>query len=497
MALAVLGIRPLNMVGTIFLARLLDPKDFGLVALALLVITAMQPFSGLGMAPAVVQSKLEKQQIAFPAFAVTLVTSGSLFLLVCTNAGLAATLLGDPAVEPIIRLLSVVIVLDALSLVPGALLQKDLRFAPLSRAAFSSRLVELGVSLTLASLGFGVWSLVYGRMAFSATKIVMNWIASRSWVWLKPRRWNPVDLQSLLHFGVRNAGSNLVAFLNNNWDSWLVGRYLGATSLGYYSKAFNLTTKTMEGISQQVVDAVFLPTYAAIQDDRDRLARVYVKAMNVVVLITVPLALGVVVLAQELVEVLLGAKWLPMVPVVQVFGLKSLSRPLSTATASLFHGVGHPEYNLRAGLVLTAVLVPLSVLLLRWDIAGVAASVLAAHLVGWVYNFWQATRFLPGVGRKVVSATLPGLVGGGLMMAAVQLTKQPLLRMAHGQHSLLSVGIMVALGALVYCGAAFLLQRAVVMEVAHLFLAVIRGRRRMGRRAKPGDSPELESYPGE
>lgn len=488
MATATMGSRVMGIVASVFLARLLDPQDFGIFALAMILVSTTKILSGLGMGNALIYSRLDKRRIAFQAFVATILVSLVAFLIINANPSFFAALLGDPEVVPVIRWLSTLILLDGLALVPTALLRKELMFGQVSKSVLVTEVSYYGVALGLAYLGFGLWSLVYARLASSLTTLLVVWVVCPGWDWLIPKRWDWGAMKGLLQYGIKGMGSSVLSFFNSNWDDWLVGRVLGSTSLGFYTKAYSLTNKTIAGFNRTVISGVLFPSYSKIQDEKERLSRFYIKSLGMVALIMAPLSMGVFIIAAELVPIMLGEKWVPMVTTLQIFAFMALVRPLAGSTAPLFQAVGHPEFNLRAGLALLVVMGPLMFLLLARGIAGVAVAVTTSYVVGFMFNVYQVHKVLPGTASKMVPAILPAMFASCTMMLGVQLSKAPLLRFAGGQYDWVSVGAMVAIGAVIYALTAFLVQRALILETIHLMISVFKGgNHRVLDRGRMGD----------
>ncbi len=479
MSVAHFGARPLRTLALIFLARLLDPQDFGLVALAMILIAATDLFSGLGMGNALIHTKDDLRKVAFQAFAVTVLFSTFIFLIVFTQAPLFAGLLGDPEVTPIIRWLSLMIITESLSLVPNALLRKQMMFRQVSTAKLISVFVYNGSAVLLAFLGLGLWSLVYAELLRSVTNVVVVSILCPGWDWLIPRLPDRTTLSRLLRYGIPSTGSGFLTYLNTNWDDWLVGRVLGTTALGFYSKAYNVSNKGIVGFNRGVISGVFFPSFAKIQNDTQRLARAYLKGLSMVALVMTPMSLGLFVVAPEAVPILLGDKWIPMTATLQIFALMAFIRPLAGSTSPLFLATGRPGLNLRVSLVLLATMVPLVFLLLGRGIEGVAVAVVASFAVAFLYSVYEVNRLLPGSAPKMALAILPAVVAGLIMIVGVQLSKVPLAQLAGGTHNLATLIAMVVIGALLYILTTFLMQRALILEAVSVALSVFKGRDRM------------------
>jgi O-antigen/teichoic acid export membrane protein len=192
-----------------------------------------------------------------------------------------------------------------------------------------------------------------------------------------------------------------------------------------------------------------------------------------------PLSLGLFVIAPEAVPILFGEKWLPMTVTLQIFALMAFVRPLAGSTSPLFLAKGRPDLNMRVGIVVLAIMVPLVFLLLGQGIEGVAIAVVASFAVGFFYSVFEVNRLLPGIAPKMFPAILPATSAGIVMMIGVHLSKTPLSQIAGGEQNLFTLVAMVAIGALLYLSTAFLAQRTLILEAMSVALAVFRGRNRM------------------
>jgi O-antigen/teichoic acid export membrane protein len=478
--------KPINIISTVVLARLLDPYDFGIVALGMLLAMSSYLFVDLGMGPAIIQTTMERHRVVFPAFVITMISGSLLTALIMIFSGPLAMLFGEPAAQEVIRWLAWMVFLEAAITIPESLLRKELRFGQVSFLKFLQEFLNLVVSVPLAYLGYGFWSLVYGRIVAAAIQTILAWVLSPSWEWLKPVPFDWDAIRQLLRYGVRATSGGLLSFIHQNWDDWLVGRVLGATALGFYTKAYGLTNNTLSGLSKNLVNGVFFPSYAQMQEDKVRLTRVYMKVLNFVLLMMVPLAAGFLVVAPQIVTVLLGEKWLPVLPVFQIFALLVFTRPISSNTSPLFMAMGRPDYNFQAGIVLMAVMVPAVLLLLPYNITGVALGVVIAHTVAAAYNVYQVNRLLPGTARLTAITLIPPLVASVAMMVGVQLAKPVVLQvLGVAEHNFISLTILCGLGGAIYLGLAFLMQRELLTELLRLGLMGVGGGRR-GRRRRMG-----------
>ncbi|HRW10730.1 MAG TPA: lipopolysaccharide biosynthesis protein [Caldilineaceae bacterium] len=467
------AMRPINFVIAIILARLLDPSDFGLVALALVLVQTSNQFTALGMDKAIIQSQEERGKVAFHAFAAVMFFGALFFALIQIYSTTLAGWLGNANTEPVLLWLSVLVLLNALAVVPQSLLRKDLSFHHIATSGLLAELLYTVVVLVMAYSGLGLWSLVFANLIKTAFNTAVYWLVCPGWDWIIPKRWEWPLLGRLLRYGSQASASGLLSYFHTHWDDWMVGRVLGVEQLGFYAKSYDFSNSTIGQMIRNTLGMVFLPSYVKIQENRPRLMRAYLKSVRLVTLMIVPIALGIFVVAEPLVQVVFGDKWMPMVPALQIFALLILTRPVSENTSPLFHAVGLPRNNLQAGFVLLIVMVPGVLWFLNSGIAGVAVAVAGSHLVGALYNIYQVEQILPGSARETAKITLPILGIGLVMMLGVQLAKFPVEEFWGTLFSVPALLSLVATGALLYLIGLVLTQRDIIVEMRQTVIELL------------------------
>ena len=463
------GMRPFSMILAIILARLLSPTDFGLLAMAMLIFNAANLFTDMGMRPTVVQTKEDINKVAHYAFVIVMVASIAFTLLSMLIAVPLTTLLGGSAqLTPIIRWMAIYVTIDGLWIIPEALLRRDLRFKELSLSQVPGEIASVVIAIPLALMGFGVWSLVIGNCLGQLLRAGLLWSYYRPWIWLRPQKWEWPIVKGMIRFGLPSLGSGLLRYVQNQIDDFILGRRLGPTPLGYYNKAWNLTTRLSDMLTTSIFGNVLFPSYAKIQDDKERLARAYLKSTKMVFLMIVPVSVGLAITAQLLVPVLLGPKWAPMIPIWELFSLYGLTRPISTNSAPIFLAVGQPGRNLTASAVLLGVMLPLIFWLIDpYGAVGVAVAVSVANAVVMLFNVYQVNQILPNTAVQTFIQSVPFLIAGGLMGLSVIFLQPSIIELAGGKN-LISLTLVILVGAITYLGAILLLQRDLVRELYEL-----------------------------
>jgi O-antigen/teichoic acid export membrane protein len=365
----------------ILLTRLLTPADFGVVSAALVVITFSLNFSQLGLGPAVVQRPVLEPRHLSTAF----IASTSFGLLVAAIVWLAAPAIAQffrmDQLVPVVRWLSLMFPIAGVATVPESLLQRELRFRVLANRDIVAYGVGYGViGVLLAVLGFGVWALVIGQLAQVVIRTGILLSATPPFLGAKPT-WQ--SFQELMGYGVGQSISRIGVILANQADNLVVGRWLGAVALGNYSRAYQLMS-VPTSLLGDILDKVLFPTMSRVQDDVRRLGQAYLQGTALLALITLPVGVVAAIVAPDLIPVVLGNRWLQLVPPFQILVLGitfrtgyRVSDSLSRATGRVYRRAW--RQGVFAALVFLGALVGQS-----YGLVGVALGVLLAFLINYL-----------------------------------------------------------------------------------------------------------------
>lgn len=474
MTLITFSIRPFSTVLAVMLARLLSPGDFGLLAMAMLVFNAANLFTDLGMRPTVVQTKEDINKVAHYAFVIVMISSITFTVVsILLARPIAAFLGGSEELVNVIRWMAIYVTIDGLWIIPESLLRRDMRFKELGFSQLPSEIASTIIAIVLALMGFGVWSLVIGNCAGQFLRAMLLWAYYRPWIWLRPQKWDREILKGMFRFGLPSLGSGLVRYTQNQLDTFVVGRQLGAVSVGYYNKALTLTGRLGTMLTTTIFGNVLFPSYAKVQDDRPRLARAYLKSTKMVFLMIVPISVGMAITASLLIPVVLGPQWAPMIPLWQIFSLYGLTQPISANSAPIFLAVGQPRRNLTAGLVLMVLKLPLILLLAGpFNTTGVAVAIAVSSTLGMFFNVFQVNQILPGTAVKTFLQSSTFFLAGGVMGLVVWLTDDYIIALAGGEN-LLSLGLVILVAALAYIAVILIVERPLILELYELFIKAL------------------------
>ena len=332
--------RGVNFLTKIILARLLFPEDFGLVAIASIIINSVGLFRELGIESALIYRKTRIREAADTAFILLPVTGLALYSIIYFAAPYVAGFYGNSIIKEIVRISGITLVLVSINSVPLTLFSKKLDFKRSSVPEVTSSLGYAISTIYLAYQGFNVWSLVYGGLIGSIIGLLSVWLITD----YKPRLYFEWRLaKEMIGYGKYVLGASIVIFFLANLDNAVVGKILGMKALGYYAMAFSIGSLPATNVTH-IVGKILFPTYSAIQDDKKMLCAMFTRTVKYISFLTIPLSIGLIIFAEELVYFLLGAKWTPTIPLIRILSLYGLLRSFNATTGGLFKACGDPKY---------------------------------------------------------------------------------------------------------------------------------------------------------
>lgn len=442
-------------VSTMVLARLLAPEAFGLVAMALLAINVFDRLKDLGVGSALVQSPESFRRIAPTGATLTAGTSVGLGVLCVVFAPQFADLLGDGRLTPIVRALALSLVVSGLSVLPDSALRRRLRFRERTVPELGGTVVKAVVSIGLALLGVGVWSLVWGQVAASVLTTIVYWVL---FLRTRPGRvlgWSTATAGGLLRYGTSISGIALLALVLDNIDYFVVGRRLGATELGYYTMAFRLPELLVVNVCV-VIGQVLFSSFSRLQEDQSSLRRQYLEAAGVVAMITVPLGFGLAAAAPAVINVVLGAQFAPAIPLLECLGVSAACYSLSFHVGEVYKATGRTGLMLWLSVARLACFAPVLWIAGGHSTFAVAAAFMALQILFAVVRLTLAHHVLRlGVRAQLYAMAAP-LIAGGVMAAGVIATGWLL---GSSSSSLVHLAVQVPVGIVVYTAMMALLDR--------------------------------------
>lgn len=411
------GVRFASLVTTAILARLLVPKDFGLIALATTFMAFLDMLQGLGVSQALVvsdESQLDAE--ADTAFAISSLVGIGLWLLSAALGPVAAALFHQPRLVEIMPVLGLTFVMYGLGATHYALAMRAIDFRSRTAAELADALFRGAVGIVLALSGLGVWSLVCGYVAGTAAMTVVLWRMVRWRPRLRPQRRH---LRKLLSFGGALTGVAIMGAFLNQFDNALVGRVLGSTQLGFYSIAGRLPYLFIISLAVATGQVLF-PAFASLKGEGMR--RGFLISMRYTAVISLPLTALLITLAQPITLAVFGPQWRPAVTATQVLCLWALMSPVSMVCGNAIKACGRAWLLFMLAVPQAIALIAGSLLFVHDGIVAVAWVQVAIAVVAQVVTLWIVGRMLELRPRRVLS-TLgpPALAAGGLALVLFEI----------------------------------------------------------------------------
>ncbi len=389
----------------IVLVRLLAPEDFGVYAIALTVQAILMAVADLGLSADLIRSE-DPMRIAPTVATLGLVSGGLLTVIVFVWSGQIAELLGSPAASQAIAVLSVTLLLGGATVVPYALLQRRFQQRELFFVFLTDFIVSTTVTLVLIGLGWGVLALAVGRVSAQIVSTIMQFAFAR----VLPRF--GVDrsvVRPVLAFGLPIAAANLLSWALLNADNVILARAVGATALGYYVLAFNISNWPMSALSS-VVRSISLPYFSRAGSATDAVSTVTALAWA----LALPAGGVLAVLSAPVIAVVYGERWLPAAPVLAALGVYGALRVVFDVFAGFLYAKGRSRPVLWIQIVWLVTIVA-AVLggAMMFGIAGAGwAHVLVAAVVilpAYLFALTRAGTALRPVLREAVWPTVAGV----------------------------------------------------------------------------------------
>lgn len=365
-------------VGTsIIIARLLFPVDFGLMSLAMIAVRFARRVGEFGFILVLVQKKEISEKHIMTTFTINILLQSFLFLVLFLSADFIAYLLSNARVGLILRVLSVVFILKSFYAIPFALLRRDLRYKTISFIQLWGNVISLIAPVFFALIHWGVWSLVAGILL---SNLFLTIAYNVKYPWRPHWGFSKSCLKDIFSFGAWVSFQTYLKYFINNVDYFFVGKFLGATQLGFYERAFDLMNTPRKRFRDMSGDVLF-SVYSRIQDDDARLIEASKKVMLTISMIAYPVLTGLYFIAPSFVGALYGPKWIPAIKPLQIMCISGLVGSMTMIYDPILFARGFLKERTILFLIYLIILSSGVVGGLHWGIIGVSWAVVGSSLI--------------------------------------------------------------------------------------------------------------------
>ena len=339
--------RGISFVVGIILARLLSPTEYGLIGIILIFIALFNSIVDSGLGSALIRkndcTEKDYNTVFYTNLALSLFVSCLFFLC----APLIAVFFNEPQLTPLAQVMSCILIINALSIIQNTILQKNLDFKGKMIISMISSITSGVVGIAMAYSGYGVWSLVGQQISRQLLYTILLWIHNH---WLPKLVFSVQSFKELFGFGWKLLVSGLIDTIWKEIYQIVIGKFYTPTTLGLYSRAHQFSTIFSSNLTS-VVQSVSFPSLSKVQDDAARLKRGFQKVNKVSMYISFVTMFGMMAIAKPMVFVLLGEKWLPCVPFLQIICLQMVLYPLHSQNLNLLEIRGRSDLFLKIQII--------------------------------------------------------------------------------------------------------------------------------------------------
>jgi len=437
----------------IILARLLSPREFGLMGIALLTVSATRRFTDIGINAALIQDAQENVDKHLNTTWCLEAGRGLLiFTVLFVAAPFIASVFDEPGAATLIQVLGLSPFLLGLRNPGVVYFQKDLSFHRNFIWQSSAALTQFVVGVGYALYSPTVWALVFASLSRSMAKFVLSYLLHEY------RPWPEFDLKTarkLIEYGKWITGGSIAGFIYSEGDDAFIGWFLSATALGFYQYAYRLADTPASEFSG-IISQITFPAYSQLQEDIDELREALIQTTRLTAFVAFPLAFGIALVAPSFVPVVLGEEWEPMIVTMQILALYGLLHAITRNFGAVWKALGRPDYIAKLGFLrvgcIALLIWPATA---RWGIVGTALVVVGVYLFPMLpIDVYLAADIVEGRSMQLYSEFIYPFIAATVMFGSLRYATSVMYL-----SPLVELTVLVPTGALLYFVVAFLLER--------------------------------------
>lgn len=460
------GTQIVSFVVTIVLARLLEPKDFGTIALITVFIALSQVFIQAGFGAALIQKKDVTEADYNSVFYLSLSVATLLYFVLFCSAPWVADFYKEPVLTGVLRVLSLTLIVGALNSVQTAVLNREMKF----RLSFNVSLIAVIVSgvigMGMAYCGYGVWALVASSLGGQIATTLTLWVVIS---------WRPLwtfsfsALRQLFGFSSKLLISALLDTLFNNLYNLIIGKLFNPTVLGYYNRGQSIPYLAMTSVNGTISGVIF-PALASCQSDRERVKAITRRAVKATCFLTFPMMFGLAAVAKPMVLVLLTEKWIPCIPYLQLSCITCAFWPLHTANLQAMTALGRSDIFLTLEFIKKPLILLTIVATFRLGVMAMVIGQAVTSVLCVVINAWPNRRLIDYTLTRQMADIAPSFLLSAGMVTAVLVLGLVI------TNPFLQLSAQVCLGTVIYFAGARLFRVEIASYLGQLGYQAVMGK---------------------
>lgn len=445
---------------SIILARILDPSDYGTIALITVFITILQVFVDSGLGNALIQKKDADDLDFSTVFFTNILFCFILYLMIFFSAPLISSFYGRMEMTPYIRVLGLTVLISGVKNVQQAYVSRNMLFKKFFFSTLGGTVVAAVVGITLAYQGFGVWALVAQQVINLSIDTAILWCTVE---WRPHRKFSFDRLKGLFSFGWKLLISSLVDTIYNDLRQLIIGKMYSSSDLAYYNQGKKFPNLIVMNINTSI-DSVLLPAMSNVQDDREHIKNMTRRSIKISVYIMAPLMIGLAFTASPVVKLLLTDKWLPAVPFLRIFCITYIFYPIHTANLNAIKAMGYSDLFLKLEIIKKVVGMILLLSTMWFGVMAMSYSLLVSSVLSQIINSWPNRKLLNYGYIDQIKDILPSILLAifmGICINFVLLIDLP---------NIVTLVIQIIFGGVIYTGGSIYLK----LDSFHYLLVVLK-----------------------
>lgn len=444
----------------IFLARLLTPADYGVIAMLTIFLAISQTFIDSGFSNAIIRKIDRTEKDMATMFFFNIGMSFVCYAIIFGAAPFIADFYKMPELTLILRVLAIKLILQSFSVVQTTELTIKIEFKKQAKISLICAIFSGVVGIVFAYMGYGVWALVIQALLETLLRTLLYWVIVR---WSPQSFFSKASFKYLFSYGSKLLISNLMDTVYRNLYPLVIGKFYTAAQLGGFSKADRFAQFPSSNLTA-VLQRVSFPVLSSLQNDPPKLKSGYIKFLNLSSFIVFPLMIGLLALAKPLTLLLLTDKWAEMIFLLQLLCIAMMWYPVHSINLNLLQVLGRSDLFLKLEIIKKVVGIIILITTLPLGIIPLCIGKIADSLIGLVINTYYSGKFL-GAGFMVQMKFLLPIFFNSCIMGAAILGVNQLL--PQNQYAL-QIGVGFTVGALYYFTTSYLFNKKILDEILGL-----------------------------
>lgn len=436
------GAQLVTFIVSIVLARILAPEDYGQIALITVFTTIMQVFVDSGLGTALIQKKgaddLDFSSVFYFNFVVCLI----LYAVMFVSAPFIAGFYNDVSLTPIIRVISLTIVISGVKGIQQSYVSRNMLFKRFFYATLGGTVFSAFLGIALAYAGFGVWAIVAQQLSNTTIDTLILWLTVK---WRPKKMFSWERLKGLLSFGWKMLVSSLLESVYTNIRSLIIGKMYSPSDLAFYNQGKQFPNVIVTNINTSI-DSVLFPTMAGVQDDRKKVKVMVRRSIKTSTYIMAPLMMGLAFCAKPIVSLVLTDKWLNSVPYLRIFCITFMFYPIHTSNLNAIKAMGRSDLFLKLEIEKKMIGLLLLIFTMRLGVMAMAYSLLVSGVTSQMINSWPNKKLLSYGYAEQLRDIIPSILLAVFMGGCVNLIS--ILDLS----AVVTLLIQIPLGAVIYIG---------------------------------------------